>query len=630
MGIKRPVMGVDDLRTLNPVVAGEWFAEKNEGLNIADYVAGSAKRVWWKCSSCEHEWQTSIRARYQRGTGCPLCARIESGRKRVATEISRKGCFSDAELLRDWDWEKNAPSVPSDFTPASNSKVHWRCHVCGYLWAAKIGNRVHGRGCPACAGKALYVGHNDFATTEPELAKEWHPTKNGTLSPTDVMRGEARKVWWLCPKGHSYEASLNKRTSDRTGCPICNSGRQTSFREQAFYYYIQKIYPGACSRYKPDWLGRMELDIYIPEKKLAIEYDGAAWHKASKFDRERKKYELCHAHGVTLWRVKETMPEEVRGLADKVFSVPDVEVKDGFKRLLSWILDELDPASNFWTRGNPLKFHSDVDVDLDRDRYEINHYRFSIKNSLAERCPEIAAEWHPTKNPNWLPTALPWRSERKVWWLCPKCGNEYEMTVAHRTDGSGCPKCAKEKFQKTYRQNRIAKVGSLSDKRLLAEWDYEKNGTLRPEQFSPGCEDKVWWKCQDCGHSWLAKIANRTHGRGCPCCSNHVLVKGKNDLQTLFPDLCKEWDWNKNEDLRPDQVLPGRNAKVWWICPKCGYSYAAPPVRRTRCGSGCRKCADKENWTIRRANAAKRQKTTGVPIQMELNLSERGAYENVL
>ena len=83
MGIKHPVMGVDDLRTLNPVVAGEWFAEKNEGLNIADYVAGSAKRVWWKCSSCEHEWQTSIRARYQRGTGCPLCARIESGRRRT-------------------------------------------------------------------------------------------------------------------------------------------------------------------------------------------------------------------------------------------------------------------------------------------------------------------------------------------------------------------------------------------------------------------------------------------------------------------------------------------------------------------------------------------------------------------
>ena len=76
--------------------------------------------------------------------------------------------------------------------------------------------------------------------------------------------------------GHSYLASLNKRTSDRTGCPICNAGRQTSFREQAFYFYIQKIYSNAISRYRADWLGRMELDIYIPEKKLAIEYDGAA------------------------------------------------------------------------------------------------------------------------------------------------------------------------------------------------------------------------------------------------------------------------------------------------------------------------------------------------------------------
>lgn len=620
MGIKHPTVGVNDLRTLNSQIADEWDSLKNQGLDILQYVAGSAYIVWWKCSACGHEWQAAIRSRYQRGSGCPICARGKIGKSRVETEIKRKGCFADAKLLKDWDYAKNAPVLPSEFTPVSNARVNWKCHLCGFEWKSKISNRVHGRGCPACAGKALYVGHNDFATTEPALAKEWHPTKNGALKPSDVMRGEARKVWWQCPLGHAYLASLNKRTSDRTGCPICHSGRQTSFREQAFYYYIQKIYPDTISRYVPNWLGRMELDIYIPEKKLAIEYDGVAWHKETNFDREKRKCALCHEHGIKLWRVKEVMPEDGRGLADKIFSVPDVETKEGFKRLVSWILDELDPESNMWTRRNPLQFHSAIDVDLERDRYEINQYRASVRNSLAERCPEIAEEWHPTKNHEWRPSALSWKSERKVWWLCACCGRDYEMTIAHRVGGNGCPSCARMKSAKTYRRNRIAKVGCLSDEKLLAEWDYARNGNLRPEQFSPGCEDKVWWKCRICGYEWQAKIANRTHGRGCPCCTNRVVVKGKNDLLTLFPDLSKEWDWERNGSLRPDQVTPGKNGKVWWICPKCGYSYSAPPARRTRCGSGCRKCADKENWNIRRRNSEKRAQANGNPVQLKLNI----------
>lgn len=619
MGIKHPTVGVDDLCTLNPQVASEWLASRNSGLNILDYVAGSAQIVWWKCSVCGHEWKAAIRARYQRRTGCPHCAPAKGGRSRVLTELKRKGGFCNSELLRDWDWERNNPRQPSEYTPCSNSKVHWKCHKCGYKWDVKISNRVHGRGCPACAGKAVYRGHNDFATTEPEMAKEWHPIKNGDLKPSDVMRGEARKVWWLCPQGHAYQASLNKRTSDHTGCSICNLGRQTSFREQAFYYYIKKLYPNTISRYKTEWLGRMEIDIYIPEKQLAIEYDGAAWHKESKFGRERKKYELCREHGIKLWRIKECMPQNGWDLADKMFGISNVETEEGFQALLKSVLDELDPTSNFWTRTNPLKFHSDIEVNLRRDRYEIIRYCSSVKNSLAEKCPAIAKEWHPTRNHDWLPSALSWKSERRVWWLCPRCGNEYEATVVHRVSGTDCPKCSRLKFAATYRKKRIEKNGGISDEKLLREWNYERNGDLLPELFPPGCEDKVWWKCSVCGYEWQAKIANRTHGRGCPCCSNHVVVKGKNDLLTLYPKLCEEWDWAKNGTLRPDQVLPGRNGKVWWICSKCGYSYAAPPARRTRCGSGCRKCADKETWNIRRENEKKKREMLGVPAQLLLD-----------
>ncbi|MGD0170140.1 MAG: zinc-ribbon domain-containing protein, partial [Smithella sp.] len=43
----------------------------------------------------------------------------------------------------------------------------------------------------------------------PVLAREWHPTKNGSLTPSDVSVGSNRKVWWLCSKGHAWPATVS-------------------------------------------------------------------------------------------------------------------------------------------------------------------------------------------------------------------------------------------------------------------------------------------------------------------------------------------------------------------------------------------------------------------------------------
>ncbi len=41
--------------------------------------------------------------------------------------------------------------------------------------------------------------------SHPELAEEWHPDKNGPLTPQDVREGNGRTVWWRCSKGPAYE-----------------------------------------------------------------------------------------------------------------------------------------------------------------------------------------------------------------------------------------------------------------------------------------------------------------------------------------------------------------------------------------------------------------------------------------
>jgi hypothetical protein len=64
---------------------------------------------------------------------------------------------------------------------------------------------------------------NDLATKFPNLISEWHPTKNGDLTPEGVTSGSNKKAWWFCAEGHEWEAAISSRSSG-TGCPYC-SGR---------------------------------------------------------------------------------------------------------------------------------------------------------------------------------------------------------------------------------------------------------------------------------------------------------------------------------------------------------------------------------------------------------------------
>ncbi|HEC67148.1 MAG TPA: hypothetical protein ENI23_17865 [bacterium] len=132
---------------------------------------------------------------------------------------------------------------------------------------------------------------------------------------------------------------------------------------------------------------------------------------------------------------------------------------------------------------------------------------------------------------------------------------------------------------------------------LLKEWDYSKNGNLRPENASFGSHKRVWWRCrkEECKHSWLAAPNNRTkkaRPRGCPSCSGSV-VSDKNRLPIKCPELAKEWDFSKNKGLSPRDISYGSEKKVWWLCsnPRCEYSWKTSVCRRACGREGCPACA---------------------------------------
>lgn len=125
------------------------------------------------------------------------------------------------EVAAQWHPTKNGELSSDKVTTKSNRKVWWQCEK-GHAWEARIMNRTSGQGCPYCAGRYVISGKTDLTTTHPELAAEWHPTRNGELTPEIARKSYARKVWWKCSTcGLEWQTSIANRTRYGSGCPAC-------------------------------------------------------------------------------------------------------------------------------------------------------------------------------------------------------------------------------------------------------------------------------------------------------------------------------------------------------------------------------------------------------------------------
>ena len=205
------------IRTRNQTLLCQWDYEKNE-MNTPQTVSyGSKKKVWWRCHE-GHQWQASVCSRTGSGASCPYCA----GKIPLPGQNDLATCFP--YLAAQWHPTKNSPLMPQQVLPGSHRTVWWRCKH-GHTWRAQIKSRVNGCGCPVCSNREILPGSNDLASQYPQLAKEWHPTRNGQMLPSRVSPGTRRKAWWICEKGHVWQAAIASRTSGGCGCPFCNGKR---------------------------------------------------------------------------------------------------------------------------------------------------------------------------------------------------------------------------------------------------------------------------------------------------------------------------------------------------------------------------------------------------------------------
>ena len=391
------------------------------------------------------------------------------------------------KLANQWHPTKNGTLTPFDVSKSSGKKVWWKCDKGDdHEYLISPYKRIYrNQGCRVCAGRKI-VKSNCLATLNPKLANQWHPTKNGTLTPFDVGKGSDKKVWWKCDKGddHEWESSVGNRARGNS-CAVCSG---------------HKIVKSNC--------------LATLNPKLANQ-----WHPTKNGD--LTPFDIGKSSGKKVW----------------------------------WKCE----------KGDDHEWESSINNRSKGYGCSVCDGKIIVKsNCLATTHHELANQWHPTKNGDSNPYNIGGGSGKRFWWRCDK-GDDHEWITSPSNrinKGAACAICINQIIVKS---NCLA----TTHPELANQWHPTKNGTLTPFDVGKNSDKKVWWNC-DKGddHEWTSSIANRTRlDRNCPVCVNQKIVKS-NCLATTHPELANQWHPTKNGDLTPFDVGGGTNKKVWWKCDK--------------------------------------------------------------
>ncbi|MBQ6165764.1 MAG: zinc-ribbon domain-containing protein [Clostridia bacterium] len=568
------------------------------------------------------------------------------------------------DLLEEWDYSLNGDLSPYTVSYGSAVAVHWICGRCGNNFVMTVNHRTNrNSGCPVCAREkrgqaktASSAKKNSFQESYPEIAKEWHPSNNGTLTPADVSVRSNKKVFWLCPVcGFEYAATVNHRTLGKTGCPKCAGqvkGKALSLNAAENNNFAVN-FPLLAAEWDADANGDLKPEDVSSNSNYIVgwicSFCGYKWKKSIikrthgygcpnctkagtsfselallfylrkafpdvlhrqkiedlEFDlfipciKTAIEYDGVYYHNSDRARIKENAKDvfcKTNGIT--LFRIRDPKLPDTESAVRISCIDKqqkhlTDAIRELLDRLCPEK---EIEVDLVKDAPSIiSDYRNSVKeHSIAVLFRELLAFWHPTKNLPLTPEQVTIGKKIKLWWVCPVCGYDYLQDINHKVHGQGCPVCAGKKVVEGY--NDLATTHPL----IAAQFHKTKNGDLTAAQITAGSKKMIWWLCDVCGYEWQMAPYTRKAGVGCPCCAGKAVKVGFNDLASQYPQLAKEWDYEANGDLRPESFTKGSSQRINWICSQ-GHKWNAVIYSRTA-GTGCPVCG-------RLTGAAKRKKS---------------------
>lgn len=414
------------MKTLPDHLKAEWHPTRNT-VDMNTIAPSSDIQIWWK-AACGHEWETAVRNRYLgKGSGCAVCA------GKLVIEGVNDLASHYPQIAAEWHPNRNTLQ-PTQVTPNSNKKVWWQCSL-GHEWEAIPNNRVNlNRNCPVCASQKVLKGFNDFESRYPEIAAQWHPTLNGEITPDAVFPKSAKKVYWICNKGHTFINKIRNQV-DSPDCKICNGHELVQGIND-----LATTHPQLAALWHPTKNGKLKA-IMVTAKY----WDKVYWLCENGHERYRSPAaELIKNNGCVdcpkkvVLKVKSnnitiTHPELAKQWHPTLNGDKTPEhVTKGVNKKAFWLCS----SGHTWEAG--------VNSRSAGSNCPVCHGLQVLAgfNDLATTHPKIAADWHPSLNNLTVPTMIVAGTHQKFWWLCNKKNHVWEATVKDRVRGTACPKCA--------------------------------------------------------------------------------------------------------------------------------------------------------------------------------------------
>ncbi len=570
------VKNLQPVSVTHPHLLKEWHPTLNEGLNPDNITAGSDKEIHWQCQKfVNHVWSTPLSRRAKvKPTGCSICSnkQILVGFNDLTT--------THPELAKQWHPTKNGGLTPEMVISGSHKDVWW-LGECGHEWPAAVKFRAKGVSCPVCKNKKTLTGFNDLATTHPNIAEQWHPTKNGELTPAAVTAGSHKNIWWLGECGHEWSAKVYSRKSGH-GCPTC-SGHNIAPGDNDF---VTK-HPDVASKWHPTKNTTKEppTDLSSADNKQIFWWTNSTcehhWKGTVASEIKRKQCPYCsNQKTLTGFNDLATTHPEIAAMVSKKSVKQPSEIMSSYPNPILFSCEK-----NHEWEASPLSLRQKKNIKCPVcDGREL----LTGFNDIATTNPELAAQWHPTKNGNLTPASVTRKSYTPIVWVCEK-GHESEATIPYRLSAKGnCAVCTNQKLLTGF--NDLA----TTNPEIAAQWHPTKNGELKPTQIIAGNDDiRIWW-LGECGHEWDAVTWSRTGKQqtGCSICAGQSVLTGFNDLAALYPEIAAQWHPTKNITT-PDKVMSKTSTPAWWLCAK-GHEWKTAVAARTGSQTNCPVCSNQK------------------------------------
>ncbi|MBP7863789.1 hypothetical protein KA183_19040 [bacterium] len=339
-----------------------------------------------------------------------------------------------------------------------------------------------------------------FAKACPEGSLEWLYAKNCGYGPEDFPSKSQVRAWFRCDEcNFEWQTQLKVRTLG-SGCPNCNCDEMTDLRE----------FPKALSQF--DKAKNKGINPFKLSQKEEVwwrcnEAKDHVWR--TKFRKKDAKLRCPFCRGVKGSSTNNLSMD--KGLAKQFHPTKNgkLRMQDiplGSARKVWWKCTK--SPNHAWKASVAARYREGTGCPYCTNRL------VASTNSLAVLYPDVANEWDLKKNKYVKPSEIIAASHRLCWWRCKSCEYSWRSAVELRTlRGYGCPACAGRAVTK---KNCLATLFPAISK----EWHPKKNGAVKPRDVFAGTNEKYWFLCKQCGHSWKTNISSRTRlGCGCPKCS---------------------------------------------------------------------------------------------------------------